>query len=194
MERELNTLDERLAGPRTRLMTLLTTPSRRMCWRSSVIASRRTSQTRSDGRSFSCSCAGLRCTPQLTDRGRKQVRVVIDYRFPRVGEAHTGIAASSRLQSPHALSPPEPEPPHHRPHPVPTAAAGLLSVPVSPAGSLRRRHPEGPGNAPISRSHASLRVIGLTGWRAGRLSETSPYASGHDSRDGRLVLTFISYI
>ena len=31
----------------------------------------------------------------LTDRGRKQVRVVIDYRFPRVGEARTGIAASS---------------------------------------------------------------------------------------------------
>ncbi len=28
------------------------------------------------------------------DRGRKQVRVVIDYRFPRVGEARTGIAAS----------------------------------------------------------------------------------------------------
>ena len=31
----------------------------------------------------------------LPDRGRKQVRVVIDYRFPRVGEARTGIAASS---------------------------------------------------------------------------------------------------
>ena len=31
----------------------------------------------------------------LTGRGRKQVRVVIDYRFPRVGEARTGIAASS---------------------------------------------------------------------------------------------------
>ena len=31
----------------------------------------------------------------LTDRGRKQVRVVIDYRFPRVGEARTGIAASN---------------------------------------------------------------------------------------------------
>ena len=30
----------------------------------------------------------------LTDRGRKQVRVVIDYRFPRVREARTGIAAS----------------------------------------------------------------------------------------------------
>ena len=30
----------------------------------------------------------------LPDRGRKQVRVVIDYRFPRVGEARTGIAAS----------------------------------------------------------------------------------------------------
>ena len=36
----------------------------------------------------------------LTGRGRKQVRVVIDYRFPRVGEARTGIAASSQLQSP----------------------------------------------------------------------------------------------
>ena len=30
----------------------------------------------------------------LTDRGRKQVRVVIDYRFPRVGEARTGTPAS----------------------------------------------------------------------------------------------------
>ena len=30
----------------------------------------------------------------VPDRGRKQVRVVIDYRFPRVGEARTGIAAS----------------------------------------------------------------------------------------------------
>ena len=30
----------------------------------------------------------------LTGRGRKQVRVVIDYRFPPVGEARTGIAAS----------------------------------------------------------------------------------------------------
>ena len=31
----------------------------------------------------------------LPDRGRKQVRVVIDYRFPRVREARTAIAASS---------------------------------------------------------------------------------------------------
>ena len=31
----------------------------------------------------------------LPDQGRKQVRVVIDYRFPPVGEARTGIAASS---------------------------------------------------------------------------------------------------
>ena len=61
----------------------------------------------------------------LPGRGRKQVRVVIDYRFPRVGEARTGIAASSQLQSLAALSPPEPESPRHRPHPVPTAAAGL---------------------------------------------------------------------
>ena len=30
----------------------------------------------------------------LPDHGRKQIRVVIDYRFPRVGEARTGIAAS----------------------------------------------------------------------------------------------------
>ena len=30
----------------------------------------------------------------LTGRGRKQVRVVIDYRFPRVGEARTGTPAS----------------------------------------------------------------------------------------------------
>ena len=30
----------------------------------------------------------------LPDRGRKQVRVVIDYRFPPGGAAHTGIAAS----------------------------------------------------------------------------------------------------
>ncbi len=30
----------------------------------------------------------------LTGRGRKQIRVVIGYRFPRVGEARTGIAAS----------------------------------------------------------------------------------------------------
>ena len=56
---------------------------------------RRTSRTPSDARSFSCSSAGSRCTPPSPDRGRKQVRVVIDYRFPRVGEARTGIAASS---------------------------------------------------------------------------------------------------
>ena len=31
----------------------------------------------------------------LPDRGRKQVRVVIDYRFPPGGAARTGIAASS---------------------------------------------------------------------------------------------------
>ena len=31
----------------------------------------------------------------LTGRGRKQVRVVIDYRFPPMGAARTGIAASS---------------------------------------------------------------------------------------------------
>ena len=30
----------------------------------------------------------------LTDRGRKQVRVVIDYRFPPTGATRTGIAAS----------------------------------------------------------------------------------------------------
>ena len=32
----------------------------------------------------------------LTDRGRKQVRVVIDYRFPPVGEARTGKRAATR--------------------------------------------------------------------------------------------------
>ena len=43
----------------------------------------------------------------LPDRGRKQVRVVIDYRFPPGGAARTGIAASSQLQSLAALSPPD---------------------------------------------------------------------------------------
>ena len=94
VERELKTLDERLAVLEPDDDVCLTTPSPRMCSRRSVSASRGTSQTLSAARSFSCSSAGLRSTPQLTGRGRKQVRVVIDYRFPRVGEARTGIAAS----------------------------------------------------------------------------------------------------
>ena len=59
----------------------------------------------------------------LTDRGRKQVRVVIDYRFPRVGEARTGIAASPSYNLRRVPSPPEPESPHHRPHPAPRISA-----------------------------------------------------------------------
>ena len=44
-------------------MTLLTTPSPRMCSRRSVSGWTTTSQTPSAGRSFSCSSAGLRSTP-----------------------------------------------------------------------------------------------------------------------------------
>ena len=105
-------------------MTLLTTPSPRMCWRRSVSAWTRTYQRPTGRRSFSCSCAGLRSTPQLPDRGRKQVRVVIDYRFPpRARLARASLRVTATISA--ALSPPEPEPPHHRPHPAPTAAAGL---------------------------------------------------------------------
>ena len=62
VERELNTLDDRLAvlDP---TMTLLTTASPSMCSRRSVNASRGTSQTLSAARSFSCSCAGSPSTP-----------------------------------------------------------------------------------------------------------------------------------
>ena len=45
-------------------MTLLAMPSPRMCSRRSVSAWRRTSQTPSAARSFSCSCAGLPSTPR----------------------------------------------------------------------------------------------------------------------------------
>ncbi len=49
-----------ISNPR---MTLLTTPSPRMCSRRSVSGWTTTSQTPSAGRSFSCSSAGLRSTP-----------------------------------------------------------------------------------------------------------------------------------
>ena len=93
----------------------------------------------------------------------------------------------------HALSPPEPESPRRTTVSSSHGGRRSLSVPVSPAGSLRRRHPEGPGEAPFNRPRASPPVNRLTAWRAGRLSETSPYASVHDSREGRLVLTLTSY-
>ena len=66
-----------------------------MCSRRSVNAWRRTSQTLSAGRSFSLLVRRITVHTTLPDRGRKQVRVVIDYRFPPGGAAHTGIAASS---------------------------------------------------------------------------------------------------
>ena len=75
-------------------MTLLTTPSRRMCSRRSVSAWTGDLSDAERREIVQLLVRRITVHTTLTDRGRKQVRVVIDYRFPRVGEARTGIAAS----------------------------------------------------------------------------------------------------
>ena len=85
VERELKTLDDRLAVLRTRRTTLLgdAVPPDDVLAEIRETAGRTTYQRPTDRRSFSCSCAGSLSTRHAApSRGRKQVRVVIDYRFP----------------------------------------------------------------------------------------------------------------
>ena len=99
----------------------------------------------------------------LPKQGRKQVRIVIDYRFPGAAKTGTGTLRVPATISP-ALSPPEPESARRTTVSSSHSRRRSLPVPVSPASSLRRRHPEGPGNAPISRSHASSAIARSAGW------------------------------
>ncbi len=91
VEQELKKLDERLAVLEPDDDALDDAVSEDVLAEIREAPGRRTSQTPSARRSFSCSCAGSPSTPRCPSRGRKQVRVVIDYRFPRVGEARTGM-------------------------------------------------------------------------------------------------------
>ncbi len=93
VERELKTLDERLAVLEPDDDSLDDALSE------DVLAEIRerlttTSQTLSAGRSFRLLVRRITVHTTLPDRGRKQVRVVIDYRFPPGGAARTRIAAS----------------------------------------------------------------------------------------------------
>ena len=94
VERELNTLDERLACPRTRLMTLLDDAVSEHVL--TEIRERLADDLSEADRQEIVQLLVRRITVHTTlpDRGRKQVRVVIDYRFPPGGAARTGIAAS----------------------------------------------------------------------------------------------------
>ena len=69
-------------------------PPRRMCSRRSVSAWRRDLSDAERREIVQLLVRRITIHTTLPGRGRKQVRVVIDYRFPRVGEARTGIAAS----------------------------------------------------------------------------------------------------
>ena len=93
-----------------------------------------------------------------------------------------------------ALSPPELESPRHRPHPAPRISAYLPQLRFTELDSCR---------VAVSSTRVTLRSVASApllqspvqrAGRAGRLSEPSPYASVHESRDERLVLTFTSYI
>ena len=96
MDRELKTLDDRLADLEPdEDVALDDALSQDVLSQYREAPLRGTSPTTlSAARSFSCSSAGLRSTPPLPDRGPKQVRVVIDYRFPTMSATRTVIAAS----------------------------------------------------------------------------------------------------
>ena len=148
-----------------------------------------------DRRSFSCSCAGSRSTPPCTEpRPQAGPR---RYRLPLPAECSEdshGHRCESQLQSPphyRRLSPYLLAP---RPSPVPTAAAGL--------SQFQFPQPDRCGDD-TSKTRVRLRSVVAApllqspvqrAGRAGRPSEASPYASAHDSREGRLVLAFISYL
>ena len=92
------------------------------------------------------------------------------------------------------LSPPEPESPRPRHHPAPRIGDHLPQLRVTELDSCR---------VAVSSSRVTLRSTASApllqspvqrAGRAGRPSEASPYASVHESRDGRLVLALISYI
>ena len=102
VERELKTLDERLADPRTRGWRCLTTAVSEDVL--AEIRERLADDLSDSERREIVQLLVRRITVHTTlpDRGRKQVRVVIDYRFPPGGAARTGIAASSSYNlSPH---------------------------------------------------------------------------------------------
>ena len=154
------------------MRTLPTTPSPRMCWRRSVNAW--TGDLSDAERREIVQLLVRRITVHTTlpDSGRKQVQVVIDYRFPPVVQTRTDIAASSQLQSP----------PHYRrliESPLTTDRIQLQGqAPVSPSSSfpsliLHGGNSARPGNAPLCNRprvfSASRPVCGL--WRAGRLPD-----------------------
>ena len=93
-----------------------------------------------------------------------------------------------------ALSPPEPESLAARPSPVPTAAASLSQFQFAQPHRCGEEIPKARVTLrSVTRALLLQSPVQRAG-RAGRPSEASPYASVHESRDGRLVLTFISYI
>ena len=75
-------------------MTRLTMPSRRIRSRRSVSAWTEDLSDAERREIVQLLVRRITVHTTLTGRGRKQVRVVIDYRFPRVGEARTGTPAS----------------------------------------------------------------------------------------------------
>ena len=101
VERELKTLDERLAGLEPADDPLDDAASEDVL---AEIRQRLTGDLSDSERREIVQLLVRRITVHTTlpDRGRKQVRVVIDYRFPPGGAARTGIAASSSYNlSPH---------------------------------------------------------------------------------------------
>ena len=103
-------------------MTRLTMPPRRMCSRRSVSGWTTTYQTLSDGRSFSCSCAGLPSTPPSPTAAASRsasLSTTASRREVRLARASLRVPATISA----AYSPPEPESPRHRPHPAPRISA-----------------------------------------------------------------------
>ena len=87
----------------------------------------------------------------LPDRGRKQVRVVIDYRFPPGGAARTGIAASHYNLR---LSPPDAH----------TSRRRLLVHLFRSSFLIAAKKTSRSGEAPFNRPRASSAIARSAGW------------------------------
>ena len=187
VEQELKRLDKRLAGLEPDDDALDDAVSDDVLAEIRQRLARRTYQRPSDGRSFSCSYAGLRSTPQSPTAAASRSSVVIDYRFPPVVQTRTGIAASHSYNlSPHT-SPSETKSPStaDRPQLQPRTVGPLRRVQFDRCGedtsktrvSLRSTAPALLLQSPVQRPG-----------RAIRFPDAERHAAARSCREGAFIV------